>query len=156
MTRFGDPRPAVPEDIPALRDLALRSKAHWGYDAAFMAACDAELTLGPGEIGGTGIAVIDGLDGPAGMVQVSAGRDGADPLKLFVEPAAMGAGIGRRLFSRAAGWARRRGARRMVIESDPGAVPFYERMGAMRHGSAPSGSIPGRVLPVLILDLGRG
>ena len=38
-------RPARPEEAPALTELCLRSKAVWGYDAAFMQACRRELTM---------------------------------------------------------------------------------------------------------------
>ena len=40
-------------------------------------------------------------------------------------------------------------AAELRIEADPEAVPFYQRMGAKITGSAPSGSIPGRRLPLL-------
>jgi hypothetical protein len=46
------------------------------------------------------------------------------------------------------------GAHRMAIEADPDAAPFYRRMGAKDSGFAPSGSIPGRMLPKLIKELG--
>jgi hypothetical protein len=36
-----------------------------------------------------------------------------------------------------------------TLEADPGAEPFYLAMGARRCGSVRSGSIPGRLLPVL-------
>ena len=78
----------------------------------------------------------------------------ADLAKLFVAPTAQGAGIGRALFAWAVAEARRKGARRMTIESDPHARAFYERMGAAVIGEAPSGAIPGRTLPLLALDLG--
>ncbi len=32
-------RPAQPEEAALLSDLALRSKAHWWYDADFLASC---------------------------------------------------------------------------------------------------------------------
>ena len=38
-------RPARPEEAAALSDLALRAKAHWGYDNAFLKAYRAELTV---------------------------------------------------------------------------------------------------------------
>jgi hypothetical protein len=41
------------------------------------------------------------------------------------------------------------GFERITLEADPGAEPFYLAMGARRCGSTPSGSIPGRLLPVL-------
>jgi hypothetical protein len=43
----------------------------------------------------------------------------------------------------------------MVIEADPGAAPFYERMGAHYAGLAPSQSIPGRMLPRMLVELAR-
>jgi hypothetical protein len=42
---------------------------------------------------------------------------------------------------------------RMIIEADPGAAPFYERMGAHYAGFAPSKSIPGRMLPRMQMEL---
>ena len=33
-----------------MSDLALRSKAHWGYDASFLAACRVELSLRPTDV----------------------------------------------------------------------------------------------------------
>ena len=43
-------RPASAGEAAALSALALRSKAHWGYDAAFLDACRAELTLRDDEL----------------------------------------------------------------------------------------------------------
>jgi hypothetical protein len=41
----------------------------------------------------------------------------------------------------------------MIIEADPGATPFYERMGARHAGFARSQSIAGRMLPRMQMDL---
>ena len=38
-------RDARQDELQSLTELCLRSKAVWGYDAAFMAACRIELTL---------------------------------------------------------------------------------------------------------------
>jgi hypothetical protein len=38
-------RPANQSESAALTDLALRAKAHWGYDAAFIEDCRQELTI---------------------------------------------------------------------------------------------------------------
>ena len=58
-------------------------------------------------------------------------------------------GVGRALFGWCAGAARAMAADHLMIEADPGAETFYTRMGAVRCGEAPSGSIAGRVLPLL-------
>jgi hypothetical protein len=41
----------------------------------------------------------------------------------------------------------------MIIEADPDAAPFYRRLGARDAGLAPSGSIAGRMLPKLVVEL---
>lgn len=131
----------------------MRSKAHWGYDAAFIEACRDELTLTTHDLGAFDMQVA--ADGAAllGVAAVGVTGAGADLELLFIDPPAMGRGIGRALFVWACDKARTRGARRLRIEADPGARPVYERMGATVTGHAPSGSVPGRRLPVLHLDL---
>ena len=92
----------------------------------------------------------------AGVAQVSHDDDGCFLEKLFVDPGFMERGIGRALFrwSRlvAAGF----GAREMIVEADPDAVPFYRAMGCTPAGTAQSGSIPNRILPRLVCRLGDG
>src|SRR5439155_16409170 len=66
---------------------------------------------------------------------------------MFVDPAAIGGGIGRALFGEAVKLARRLGYRRMTILADVNAARFYERMGARFLCRAPSDAIPGRTLP---------
>ncbi len=123
----------------------MRSKAHWGYDAGFMEACRAELTVRPGD--DVIVAELDGM--LAGLAQIDLTEDPADLAKLFVDPPFMARGLGRALFLRCVSRARRKGLNRMSIEADPGAAAFYEAMGAIHVGTAPSGSITGRFLPVL-------
>jgi GNAT superfamily N-acetyltransferase len=141
------------EELPALGELCLRSKAVWGYDADFMKACRAELSFAPSDLASSRIAVATRGGSVLGVAQVRmAGRD-ADLTKLFVEPSAMHTGAGRALFDWALDAARAMGAERMVIEADPDAAPFYRRLGARDAGLAPSGSIAGRMLPRLMLEL---
>ncbi|WP_433540444.1 hypothetical protein ACQP10_34775 [Streptosporangium sandarakinum] len=57
--------------------------------------------------------------------------------------------FGRRLFEHAVTAARGLGFARLAIEADPNAEPFYLARGAVRTGEVPSGSVPGRLLPLL-------
>jgi GNAT superfamily N-acetyltransferase len=148
-------RDARKHELPSLSALCLRSKAVWGYDDAFMAACRTELTLGPGELMSTHVHVAERGTIAVGLVQIKVTDTDADLLKLFVEPALLRSGVGRLLFEWAIARARSLGAIRMVIEADPGAAPFYERMGARHAGFAPSQSIPGRMLPRLLMELNK-
>jgi GNAT superfamily N-acetyltransferase len=146
-------RPARVEEADLLTELCLRSKAVWGYDEAFMRACRAELTLKPGDFETSSLQVAAEGDDLIGMAQVRVEGETAELARLFIEPSTLRGGVGRKLFDWAAAEARVRGARWMWIEADPDAAPFYRRMGAVDDGVAPSGSIPGRVLPRLKLRL---
>ena len=141
------------DELPSLGELCLRSKAVWGYDDAFMAACRAELTLRPAELRSTHLQVAERDTAVIGLAQVKVTGTEADLLRLFVEPAQLKSGVGRLLFAWAVAKARDLGAVRMMIEADPGAAPFYERMGARHAGSVASQSIAGRMLPLLQLEL---
>jgi GNAT superfamily N-acetyltransferase len=146
-------RSARPEEGPALTELCLRSKAVWGYDDAFMQACRKELTLTPAAIMASQVQVAE-LDGRlAGIAEVKSGGDTAQFQKLFVEPAMLRTGTGRKLLDWAKATARAAGARALVIEADPDAAEFYRRMGAVDDGLVPSGSIQGRFIPKLNLPL---
>lgn len=146
-------RPPHPEELTAFSALCLRSKAHWGYDEAFLAACREELSLTNADLADTELIVAETLGEIVGIAQVSMEGQRSWLEKLFVEPTKFKQGAGRLLYQWAINVAQRAGAAVLIIEADPGAVPFYERMGARRSGTAPSGSIPGRVLPRMVHDL---
>lgn len=154
-------RAARPLEAALLTELALRSKGYWGYDAEFLAACRAELTLAPSEVAAHPFFVIETEEGVAGFYslrEIAAADEFAVAAEnspevelnhLYVEPSAMGRGCGARLWKHAVETARRLGYSRMSIPADPFAEPFYLKMGAVRAGEIPSGSIAGRVLPLL-------
>ncbi len=134
--------------------LAFRSKASNGYDAAFMAACRAELTFDAGSFArGETWLYEDAAGRVLGFFDLRLEDGTAEVYALFVEPDCKGAGVGRALWSMLAARAAALGAGRIGVDSDPAAVPFYLRMGMEPAGEAPSGSIPGRMLPRLIKAL---
>ncbi len=103
-------RPPAVEELPALSALCFRSKAVWGYDNDFMEACRRELSIEPGDLRMTSIAVAEQDGRPVGVAQIKViGRE-AELLKLFVEPTVLRSGIGRALFAWATDLARSRGA----------------------------------------------
>ena len=143
-------RRARPAEAGALSALTLRSKAHWGYDADFLAACQDDLTLSADDIATSAVYVFDGGDAPSGFYRLVL-QDGslAELDALFVEPAAMGQGVGRRLWRHAVSTAIRLGCSEMVWQSDPQAEGFYLAMGARRVGESASTVMPGRMLPFM-------
>ena len=146
-------RPPTIDELSGLSDLCFRSKAVWGYDEEFMEACRGELSFEPRDLEMTLIAVAEHGGEPIGVAQVKVVNDEADLLKLFVEPSALGSGTGKALLVWAIDVAKKLGATQLTIDADPDAAPFYRRMGAYDVGQAPSGSVPGRMLPKLAMNL---
>lgn len=144
-------RAARSEDASALTALCLRSKAHWGYDGAFLKASEPSLTVSTTRIAEGCVLVAEDKDQRlVGVAAADPVKDGAfDLTLLFVEPDAIGKGVGGKLFAAIVELIVREGAKRLLIEADPNAEGFYKRLGARRIGDAPSSAIPGRTLPLL-------
>lgn len=142
-------RAARDDEAETLSLLALRSKGHWGYDEAFMAACADELRMNPGEMAARRATVAEEDGALLGFTTLEGEVPQGVLGMLFVEPEAIGRGLGRLLYQHVMDRARELGFDRLTIDADPNAEPFYLAMGAVRIGEVPSGSIPGRVLPLL-------
>ena len=147
-------RPARTADLDALTGICLRSKAHWGYSAAFMEACRDELTMKPRDLHDAIVHLAE-IDGRAvSVAQLRIVADGlADLDKLFVAPEAIGKGTGAALFGWAVETARAAGAQRLDCHADPFAEGFYVRRGMIRAGEVPSETWPDRLLPHMSLTL---
>jgi GNAT superfamily N-acetyltransferase len=142
-------RPAWPDEGPVLSALALRSKAHWGYDDDFLEQCRDELTITRGRIGRerTRVAEINGEVAGFSSMEVHIGM--ADVCDLFVDPRFISTGIGQLLVNDMLLYACRHGIPLIHVEADPNATAFYARQGFTQCGEVPSGSIPGRNLPLM-------
>jgi GNAT superfamily N-acetyltransferase len=146
-------RPARAGDAAALTDLALRAKAVWGYDAAFMAGCRAELTITPAQIAERPTWLVEAGGEVVGFYQLRLAGACAEVAQLFVDPGRLRGGVGRQLWADLEARARAAGCRRLEVDSDPHAEGFYRAMGMQACGTRPSGSIPRRRLPHLRKDL---
>lgn len=135
--------------------VALRSKAHWGYDEDFLEACRTELTLDGDEIVRLRVTVAEQDADLIGFSSLEGEPPEGELAHLFVEPSWIGHGIGRLLWNDVCLRAQSLDFQRLRIQADPGATPFYEAMGARQIGAVPSGSIPERRLPLLLYQLNR-
>ena len=118
-----------------------------------MEACRAELTITPEKMNSSYFQIAESDGRLLGVAQIALNGKIAELSSLFVEPAQLGCGAGRQLFDWAKRTARDAGAAHLVIEADPHAAGFYRRMGAIDAATVPSGSIPGRMIPLLRLSL---
>lgn len=149
-------RPAVPGEAGVLSALIFRSKQSNGYDAAFMAACRAELTVAETDIAAGRYHVAEDARGVLlGCACLrDTGRAGVGEVAMmFVAPEAKRRGIGQALMARLVLEARATGLIRLELDADPAACAFYQAQGFCEVGLVPSGSISGRMLPRLALSL---
>ncbi|MER5728177.1 GNAT family N-acetyltransferase [Streptomyces sp. NPDC002138] len=132
-------RAARPGEAAALGALVLRSKAYWGYDEEFLAACAPQMRIRAGEIGARRVVVAE-AEGPGRAVLGVASLEGRSPVAalglLFVEPEAIGRGVGRLLYRDAVRRARELGCHTLLIDADPHAAGFYRAMGALPRPDA--------------------
>lgn len=155
-------RAARADEAEALTGLVMRSKAHWGYDPGFLAACADDLRIRPQDVVVRRIVV---AEDERGAVLGLASLEGTPPRGvlglLFVEPAAIGLGVGRLLYADVLRRAVELGVRRLAIDSDPHAAGFYRAMGAVAApggrdtGHGPDGLVPFEVAPVPLADWAR-
>lgn len=143
-------RAARPEEAGALSALALRSKAYWGYDEEFLAACREALTIDPAWCDGVRVLVAERDGAVVGFCRVAE----AELAELFVDPVAIGQGVGGQLLRAALATARELGMPKLALDSDPHAEAFYLHEGAVRVGESFS-TATGRMLPRLELAVPR-
>lgn len=141
-------RRANPDEAASLTKLAVRSKRHWGYSDAFMRAAVSDMQV-PAEVIAREHAVVAERDGEvAGFYVLAVEAEGPTLRDLWVEPHAIGTGVGAVLWRDMLEAARARGFHVVRIVSDPHAEGFYVKMGARRVGEIASNVEPDRMLGV--------
>lgn len=146
-------RVAKPEEASILSELALRSKGYWGYDAAFLVRCKAELSYTPSQLLSSEycfkVAELPNNNVCGFFALNFVGSKHPELEALFVDPDFIGQGWGKYLLISAIEVAKRHQAKSIKVQSDPFAEDFYLANGALKVGETESHSIPGRFLPKL-------
>lgn len=142
-------RKARPEEAAFLSGLSLRSKAVWGYDPAFLARCHMLMRVSAATILAQPHYIAEAKGRVLGFYGFGPETEGVGLDSMFVEPDAIGRGVGRALWDHAVETARGLGHASLIVVSDPNAEGFYLRMGARRTGARPSEIEAGRLLPLL-------
>jgi GNAT superfamily N-acetyltransferase len=148
-------RRASPEDAEELTALTIASKSHWGYDQEFMDRARPSLMVTRDYIEANDCWVAEAGGGTIGWFSLVNRPDALLLDNFFLSPTRIGSGVGRLMWRRALNRAKTLGAERVVLEADPNAAGFYERMGARLTGSV---RIPStnRELPVYEVHLAGG
>ncbi|MCZ8431171.1 GNAT family N-acetyltransferase [Achromobacter ruhlandii] len=151
-------RPASLSDIPRLGQLALASKAHWGYSARQLEQWREDLTPRESWLDTGPFVVAENDAGVIGFYTLAAAGNGAWALEnLWLDPKWIGQGFGRALFAHAVETAGQRGATVLTIDAEPHAEAFYLAQGARRTKiiPAPIDGDPHRMRPQLELAMGQ-
>lgn len=149
-------RRATDDDCRDMTEIAFRSKAWWGYSTEFMNACRAELTYSAEDLhrDEADHFIVEADQSVLGFYSLLRLADKRFDLEaLFVHPDSIGQGYGKQLMLHALESLAARGAIALEIQSDPHAVDFYSAHGAYVIGEVASGSISGRSLPLLQIDI---
>lgn len=149
-------RKASIEEVHLLSDIALKSKAFWGYSSEFITACKEELIVTQEKIESKAFSywVYEHKNDILGFYAIEKiSSEAAELEALFVSPESIGKGIGKSLMDHAISLARSGGATSLRIHSDPNAKEFYLAAGASIVGEEESSSIKGRYLPLLSIEL---
>lgn len=136
-------------EIDDLTSLAMKSKSYWGYDYTFMRTCVEELTVTKNHLNHHTIFAAESRKHLIGFYILQEIDEASIEMTfMFVDPKYIGTGLGKLLFKHAASQAKEAGYKNIIIQSDPFAGAFYEKMGCKKIGKKASGSIPGRDLPL--------
>jgi GNAT superfamily N-acetyltransferase len=139
-------------DFGRLREIAVDSKAHWGYDRGRVEEWAEGSAFDPKSLGNRLVYVGEADGDPVGWASLVPRGEVGWLEDLWVEPAWIGRGVGRMLFEHVKERARDLGATRLEWEAEPNARGFYERMdGSYVRDSEVTEW--GRVLEVLGVDL---
>lgn len=147
--------PATIYDAKNLSEIALKSKAYWGYSVKDLKTWKSDLTVSEKMIDELFVHKFIVDDKITGFYILNPPIEKSVELEmLFVHPNYMGKGIGKQLLSHVFTKALQLRANYITLLSDPNAVPFYLSQGYHIVDKKES-SIAGRFLPIMKLELSQ-
>ena len=141
-------RNAKPGEAAKLTALARKAKSHWPYQDELLSRMLDALEISSTSVRRGIFIVAEEQQRLIGVAGVEHTEHGWELEHLWIDPAEMGKGLGRRLLSEILDQCLTRGLSELTFTSDPHAEGFYERMGANKTGVRASTVIPGRELTV--------
>lgn len=136
-------------DADNLTQITMRSKGYWGYTMDQMKAWEADLTISPNYIQDNSVFKL--LEDDVVVGYYSYFPTAPETIKLdnlFILPEQIGKGFGKYLLDDLSTRARNLGYRSILVDSDPHATVFYQKMG-FRIINQLESSIKNRFLPIM-------
>jgi GNAT superfamily N-acetyltransferase len=144
---------AVISDAKILTEVALKSKAFWGYSSELIESWRVDLTVTTKTIQTCQVYKYIVDDKVAGFYVLNYLKEDLVKLEmLFVLPLFIGKGIGKILLAHALNQAAISNAKTIELVADPNAIPFYKSQGFLEKEQIGS-AILGRFLSLMQKDL---
>ena len=144
---------ATVNDASILTEVAIKSKAFWGYSKEDLQSWEQDLTVTSSMITNLYAFKYLQIKEVVGFYILNKPKANAIELEfLFVKPEFIGKAIGRKLLHHAFQFAKEQNCNFMTLLADPNAVKFYERNGFEIIAKKES-SIKGRYLPIMKKEL---
>lgn len=144
---------ATISDATKLTEIALKSKAFWGYSDALISSWKEDLTVSEKMISEMIVCKFLKNDEVVGFYILNQPIEKSIELEfLFVLPDFIGEGIGNTLIHHAFKNAQKLNCKQVMVLSDPNAFPFYKSKGFYETDKKES-AISGRFLPIMQKDL---
>jgi GNAT superfamily N-acetyltransferase len=121
-----------------LSELAIRSKAYWGYTNDFLNTCRLHIKIDHEYIEKWPVVLIENNNEILGFYSLKIIKSEPRLDNLWIEPKYIKQGIGRILFEHACETAKYLGWTHFRLAGEPDAVEFYEKMGAKLIGKIQS------------------
>jgi N-acetylglutamate synthase-like GNAT family acetyltransferase/8-oxo-dGTP pyrophosphatase MutT (NUDIX family) len=143
-------RLAAPSDSTDLTDILHRAKASWGYPEDKMVEFREHWRISEELIQSQHMTVAEADGVPVAFSGlVVQGEDTLLIDYLFVAPEVQKQGVGDLLLTRAEDYARQNNLKRLCLESDTNAVPFYQKRGFKTIAIRESEMLPGNEIPLM-------
>lgn len=144
---------ASTKDIELLTNIALISKAYWGYPNELIESWRSDLTVTPKMIEDAFVYKFVQNNKIAGFYILNQPiKNNIELEMLFILPEFIEKGIGKELLLHAFEKARKLNINKLTLLADPNAVDFYKSQGFIIIDKKES-TIPNRFLPIMQADL---
>ena len=131
-------RDALKHEGEYLSNLALRSKAIWGYDKEFIEACKPHIRVDEEYISNWPVVVAEFENKVVGFYSLKIISNEKRLDNLWIEPEFIRRGLGQLLFKDAVKRSQNLSWDYFRLAGEPDAIPFYEKMGARMIGEVKS------------------
>lgn len=140
-------RLAAIEDLPTLNQISVASKKHWGYPDDWIQNWLDDLRIDKDHLQTNDVYVLELDEGLAGFCSISELVDRYEVEHLWLSPEYIGKGLGKLLLNESLTNSVK-DIKRVVVEADPNAEPFYQSQGFITIDKIESYP-KGRFLPIM-------